>query len=98
MSSTMRYYEIIKSPVITEQSLTLVESENKYTFKVDKKANKIDIKKAIEEIYNVKVLQVNTTVVKPKAKRMGRYDGFTVGYKKAIVKLAENNKIDSFSV
>ena|SRR5690554_2346093 len=98
MSSIVKYYEIIKTPVITEQSLALVDSENKYTFKVDKRANKVEIKKAIETIYNVTVVAVNTTVVKPKPKRMGRYEGFTTGYKKAIVKLADGNKIDAFAV
>lgn len=98
MNSVIKHYEIIKAPVITEQSLTLVDSENKYTFKVDKKANKVEIKKAIEAIYNVTVVAVNTIVVKPKAKRMGRYEGFTTGYKKAIVKLADGNKIDAFSI
>jgi len=93
-----KYYDIIKAPVITEQSTKLIESENKYTFKVDRKANKIEIKKAVETIFNVNVLSVNTVNVLPKFKRMGKYEGYKSAYKKAIVKLAEGQKIDAFSV
>jgi large subunit ribosomal protein L23 len=93
-----KYYDIIKAPIITEQSTKLIESENKYTFKVDRKANKIEIKKAVETIFNVNVLSVNTVNVLPKFKRMGKYEGYKSAYKKAIVKLAEGQKIDAFSV
>ncbi|MBN2300217.1 MAG: 50S ribosomal protein L23 [Acholeplasmataceae bacterium] len=93
-----KYYEIIKGPIITEQSTKLIEGQNRYTFKVDKKANKVEIKKAIEAIFNVKVLSVNTVNVLPKFKRMGKYEGYKPAYKKAIVKLAEGQKIDAFTV
>lgn len=93
-----KYYDIIKAPIITEQSSKMIETENSYTFKVDKKANKIEIKKAIEEIFNVKVVRVNTINVLPKFKRMGKYEGYKSAYKKAIVKLADGQKIDKFSV
>lgn len=93
----LKSYEIIKRPIITEQSMKLVESA-KYTFEVDKKANKIEIKNAIEELFNVKVTNVNTLNVLPKAKRVGRYQGFKSGYKKAIVTLADGNKIDVFHI
>ena len=93
-----KYYDIIKAPIITEQSTKLIESENKYTFKVDRKANKVEIKKAIETIFSVNVLSVNTVNVLPKFKRMGKYEGYKSAYKKAIVKLAEGQKIDAFSV
>ncbi len=93
-----KYYDIIKAPIITEQSTKLIESDNKYTFKVDRKANKIEIKKAVETIFNVNVLSVNTVNVLPKFKRMGKYEGYKSAYKKAIVKLAEGQKIDAFSV
>lgn len=96
MAAPIKYYELIHSPIITEQSMDLVEKENKYTFKVDKKANKIEIKKAIEAIFNVKVLSVNTINVAPRPKKMGRYEGYTSAYKKAIVQLAGGYKIDSF--
>ncbi len=93
-----KYYEIIKGPIITEQSTKLIEGQNRYTFKVEKKANKVEIKKAIEAIFNVKVLSVNTVNVLPKFKRMGKYEGYKPAYKKAIVKLAEGQKIDAFTV
>ena len=93
-----RYYDIIKAPIITEQSTQLIESQNRYTFKVDRKANKVEIKKAIEAIFNVNVLSVNTVNVLPKFKRMGKHEGFKPAYKKAVVKLAEGQKIEAFTV
>ncbi|MFA7589559.1 MAG: 50S ribosomal protein L23 [Acholeplasmataceae bacterium] len=93
-----KYYEIIKAPIITEKSTKLVEEENKYTFKVDKKANKIEIKKAVEAIFKVKVLSVNTINVLPKARKVGKYEGFRPAYKKAVVKLVEGQKIDAFTI
>jgi large subunit ribosomal protein L23 len=93
-----KFYDIIKAPIITEQSTQLIESQNRYTFKVDKKANKVEIKKAIEAIFSVKVLTVNTVNVLPKFKRMGKYEGYKSAYKKAVVKIAEGQKIDAFTV
>lgn len=93
-----KYYEIIKAPIITEQSSKLIESENKYTFKVDKKANKIEIKNAVETIFKVKVISVNTINVIPKFKRVGKHEGYTSAYKKAIVQVAEGEKIDAFTI
>ena len=69
-------------------------SEGKYTFKVDPKANKIEIKEAIEKIFNVKVTSIRTINVKPKKRRVGRYTGLTNRTKKAIVTLAEGQTID----
>lgn len=86
-------FDIIKAPVITEKSAHLAD-ENVYVFKVDKKANKTQIKQTIEKKFNVKVEKINTLNTKPKAKRVGRYTGKTKTYKKAIVKLAEGNKIE----
>ena len=86
-------FDIIKAPVITEKSAHLSE-ENVYVFKVDKKANKTQIKQAIEAKFKVKVLSVNTLNTKSKPKRVGRYAGRTKTYKKAIVKLADGNKIE----
>ncbi|MFA5470769.1 MAG: 50S ribosomal protein L23 [Acholeplasmataceae bacterium] len=93
-----KYYEIIKAPIITEQSTQLIESQNRYTFKVEKSANKVEIKKAIEAIFNVNVLSVNTVNVLPKFKRMGKYEGYKSAYKKAVVKIAEGQKIDAFTL
>ena len=88
-----KYLEILKAPVITEKS-QIAKSEGKYTFKVDPRANKIEIKEAIEKIFNVKVTAIRTINVKPKKRRVGRYTGLTNRYKKAIVTLAEGQTID----
>lgn len=92
----MSIYDIIKEPIITEKTMDLVEKGNSYTFIVAKNANKIQIKKAIEKIYKVKVLNVNTINVYPKPKRMGQYSGFKASYKKAIIKLEKGNKIEGY--
>ena len=91
-------FDIIQGPIITEKSMSLKENFNKYTFKVAKSANKIEIKNAVEEIFKVKVLSVATLNVLPKHKRVGQHEGFTPAYKKAIVKLADGNKIDAFEI
>ncbi|WP_062050713.1 50S ribosomal protein L23 [Bacillus sp. JCM 19034] len=83
--------DIIKRPVITERSTDLM-SEKKYTFEVDVRANKTQIKDAVEEIFDVKVDNVNTQNYKGKAKRFGRYTGFTARRKKAIVTLSADSK------
>jgi large subunit ribosomal protein L23 len=88
------YRDIIKAPIITEKSAAIRSNDRKYVFEVDLKANKTQIKEAIEKIFNVKVDSINTVNVHPKKKRVGRYSGFTNKYKKAIVTLAEGNKID----
>jgi len=90
----MREREIIKSPIITEKSASLAQEKNTITFSVDPKANKTEIKNAIEKIFDVKVDSVNTINVKPKKKRVGRYVGKTNKVKKAIVKLKEGSKIE----
>lgn len=87
--------DIIIKPVVSERSVGLME-ENKYTFKVALKANKIDVKKAIEEIFKVKVVDVKTMRVKGKKKRLGRYEGKTPDWKKAIVTLKEGDHIEIF--
>jgi large subunit ribosomal protein L23 len=87
------YRDIIKAPIITEKASTLKEN-NVYTFSVDVKANKTQIKQAIEAIFNVKVESVNTINVHPRKKRVGRYSGYTNKVKKAIVKLKEGSSIE----
>ncbi len=94
----LKKYEIIKEPIITEKTMTLKDNFNKYTFMVDKKANKIEIKNAVEQLFNVTVLDVATINVLPKFKRMGKHEGYTSAYKKAICKLADGDKIDAFSI
>ena len=88
------YTDIIYSPVITEKSALKQQNENVYTFKVAKSATKDQIKKAIEQAFGVSVKSVNTLNTKPKKKRVGRYTGMTKTYKKAIVTLDANSKIE----
>ena len=88
------YRDIIKAPIITEKSAALAQNHNTYTFSVDVNANKTQIKQAIGKIFNVKVLNVNTVNVKPKTRRVGRYEGKTNRVKKAIVKLDEGSSIE----
>ena len=88
------YRDIIKAPIITEKSADLVQNQNTITFSVDVKANKTQIKQAIEKIFNVEVESVNTINVKPRKKRVGRYVGKTNKVKKAIVKLKEGSSIE----
>lgn len=83
--------DVIKRPVITERSTELMV-DKKYTFEVDRRANKSEIKRAVEEIFGVKVLGVNTMNYKGKPKRMGRYVGYTKARKKAIVTLTPDSK------
>lgn len=85
--------DIIKAPIITEKSQSLANN-NTYVFKVDKSANKTQIKQVIEKKFNVKVKSVNTLNVKGKKKRVGRYTGRTSPYKKAIVTLMEGSKLE----
>lgn len=85
--------DLIKGPIMTEKSSTLAK-DNVITFSVDPKANKTEIKQAIEKIFNVKVESVNTVTVRPKKKRVGKYTGYTSKVKKAIVKLKEGSSIE----
>lgn len=87
--------DIIIRPIVTEKTSDMMK-DNKYTFQVAMGANKTEIRQAIEAIFNVKVVNVNTIRVLGKAKRMGKYEGKRSDYKKAIVKLAEGNTIPLF--
>lgn len=91
----MNAYDIIKKPLLSEKSYATI-SDKKYTFVVEKSANKIQIKQAVEEIFKVKVKQVNTLIVKGKEKSQNTKKGRTVGktsdYKKAIVWLTADSK------
>ncbi len=89
----MNNYDIIFAPIITEKTATMADEKNTYVFKVDARANKTQIKQAIESAFNVKVESINTLNVHPKTKRVGRYTGKTNRYKKAMVKLAKGNTI-----
>jgi large subunit ribosomal protein L23 len=87
-------YQVLVCPMLTEKGTLLKETDNKVLFKVAKDANKIEIKKAVEEIFKVKVDRVATMNYKGKKKRMGRYEGRRADWKKAIVKLKEGEKLD----
>ena len=91
----MMSYEIIKKPVITENSMDQM-ADKKYTFEVAKDANKIEIKTAVEEIFGVKVEKVTTMRVLGKVKRMGANSGKRPDWKKAIVKLTADSKTIEF--
>lgn len=86
--------DIILAPIITEKTANLQQDMNTYTFRVANSANKIEIKKAIEEIFGVKVVSVNTLYNQPKTKRVGRYSGKTNRIKKAVVRLADGDSIE----
>lgn len=92
----MNSYDIIRRPVLTEKSYAGIPAKT-YTFEVDKSANKVQIKKAVEEIFGVKVESVTTSIVKGKLKRQGRTQGRTPDWKKATVRLtAESKSIEFF--
>jgi large subunit ribosomal protein L23 len=90
--------EIIITPVLTEKANDLRETRNCYIFKVSINANKIEVRKAIESIFDVKVLKVNTIRQRGKMKRVGRYTGKRPDFKKAIVQLKEGHKIEQFEI
>jgi large subunit ribosomal protein L23 len=93
--------EILKRPIVTEKYTKLGEKLNKYAFIVDKRANKLEIKKAVEEMYDVEVIDVNTMNYKGKLRhrytKSGIITGRTNAFKKAIVTLKEGDSIDFFS-
>lgn len=88
--------QIIKYPIITDKATRLLEN-NQYSFIVDRYSNKLLIKEAIEYLFNVKVIKVNTCRLPRKKKRVGKYIGWKPQYKKAIVSLAEGNVINLFT-
>lgn len=90
-------YDIIRKPIITEKSTKNVENLL-YTFEVMPKATKTQIKKAIEQIFNVNVVEIRTINVHRKARRVQRYEGFRPAYKKAIVRLRPGQTIDVFEI
>ena len=91
----MNARDIILAPVITEKAVAMLP-EKKYTFKVEKTANKIEIAKAVEEIFGVQVAKVNTISMKGHLRRMGRNEGYTSDWKKAVVTLKPDSKTIEF--
>jgi large subunit ribosomal protein L23 len=92
----MIQYEIIRRPLITEKTTIQKESFNQVTFEVDRKANRVEIKRAIEKIFNVRVAAVRTMQIIGKVKRRGRILGKRKDWKKAIVTLMPGERIDFF--
>ena len=88
-------YDVIKAPIITERSMDDA-AERKYSFKVDVKATKTEIKQAVEEIFGVEVAKVNTMNIDGKLKRQGYTKGYTSAYKKAIVSITPSSKTIEF--
>ena len=91
----MNARDIILAPVITEKAVAMLP-EKKYTFRVADGSNKIEIAKAVEEIFGVKVAKVNTISMKGKKRRMGRFEGYTSDWKKAVVTLTADSKTIEF--
>jgi len=89
-------HQIIIRPVISEKSYNLIETDGQYTFQVDRRANKNQIKQAVETAFDVKVSKVNTVNVKSKPKRQGLMRGRTASWKKAVVRLQPGDRIDLF--
>lgn len=90
----MNPYQVLKRPVVTEKSTLQRENENKYIFAVDKKANKQEIKRAVEELFKVKVERVNVAIFPGKKRRLGVYEGYRPDWKKAFVTLKKGERIE----
>jgi large subunit ribosomal protein L23 len=92
----MNIYQVLKRPILTEKT-DYQRDANQYVFEVDRKANKLQIKEAIEQIFDVEVVSVNTMVMKPKSRRMGRKSVVTrPAWKRAVVTLAPGERIQEF--
>ena len=92
----MNAQQIIQKPLVTERSMVLRDDENKYAFRVHPRATKPEIRKAVEELFEVRVMSVTTSNVLGKTKRMGRNVGRRANWKKAIVRVAEGQKIEIY--
>lgn len=88
---------IVSRPLVTEKNHVLQEEQNKYVFEVARDVNKLEIKRAVEEIFDVQVASVRTLRMKGKVKRLGRFEGRRPDWKKAIVKLADGDVIDLYT-
>lgn len=94
MSDLDRHYQVIKKPIITEKASDDTATRNAYAFRVPVDANKVEIRRAVEALFDVKVRSVNTLRVKGKFRRRGYSTGFTQTWKKALVTLGEGDTID----
>ncbi|MFQ5842309.1 MAG: 50S ribosomal protein L23 [Thermodesulfobacteriota bacterium] len=89
-------HDIVISPLVTEKSTNQREGQNQYSFKVNKRANKIEIREAVEHLFKVKVTEVRTATMRGKVKRLGRRFGKRPDWKKAIVTVKHGDRIDFF--
>jgi large subunit ribosomal protein L23 len=87
-------YDVIVKPMLTEKSLLIRDTQNRYSFAVHPSASKPEIKNAVEKLFKVKVIRVHTIVLPGKLHRMGRFEGYRPDWKKAIVTLKSGDKID----
>lgn len=92
----MNPYQVVKRPLITEKTTRSKEVSNWYAFEVDRRANKIQIRQAIEKIFGVKVLEINTTTLPGKTKRFGAHLSAKKSWKKAVAKLKEGDRIELY--
>jgi len=90
----MNFTEVLIAPILSEKSVITKDEQNRYTFRVNPKANKTQIKKAIETLFKVKVSAVRTANLPGKLHRVGRHEGYRSDWKKAIVTVKEGQKID----
>ena len=90
-------YDVIVRPLITEKTTALIELRQ-YTFEVKQGSNKVEVKKAVEELFNVKVIAVNMVNCRRKERRVGKYEGLRPAVQKAIVTLAEGQKLAVFEI
>lgn len=96
--SNKSIFNVIRRPIISEKSIALREALNQVTFEVDMSANKIEIRKAVEQLLEASVSSVNTLIVRGKSKRIGRYTGKRPNWKKAIVTLNEGESIEALDI
>lgn len=89
-------YQVVQRPLLTEKGTRLKDEANQYLFRVAKRANKVEIKQAIESLFKVTVVNVRTLPVRGKAKRLGRFQGKQADWKKAIATLKEGDSIELY--
>ena len=92
----MNRFEVIKRPLDTEKLDKLRDKQNKFAFEIDLKANKTEVKQAVESLFKVKVIDIKTAVVRGKMRRIGKSSGMRSSWKKAIVTLKEGDSIQLF--
>jgi len=94
MANPIPFYDLIRRPLVTEKSTTLQDLRNQYTFEVADKANKSEVRKAVETLFSVKVVKVNIVTVPGKARRVFGRPGMSPGWKKAIITLRKGDSIE----